>query len=1508
MRQMIRPGILLMLVGIFLLIVVSPVVGQVSVRPTSLSFGSVVAGKQKIDSFYVKSTVPYNLNTLTTSTSSFTIDGDPRAVILDSIKVRVVFSPAAVGAIVDSVMITHSGSTDPLKVYLTGTGLSGIVLGSPRTGATLATFTMVDTFATHPRIDSLTIRNQSGLSFTVTAMSIRNPEYTILTAVPFTINPSDSQRVKIRYQGSAVGRDPDTLFITHNMAVASSSPLKLPVSARSISHIRFGLLTGTTRTRTYDNLDTLRITAASAGTAAGRLDPQVPVDSARTARTSIWNPVDTVWVRVDSITFSTKHFRRLYPTPFVQRNGDAYDRNIDFIYQPKDLSPVHRDTLVMWTNDPIPSGNRITLLIEGASRRAIYLRTNGANSTMNFGTVGLGVSVDTLMRIHNFQDIALRVDSIALASRNPKYKIMTSTGFTVNRGDTARVAIRFTALDTVSNAAAGAMVDTVMLYSDFSATPLRLPLTAKVVSSVVYFPSVSTVAFGTLTVNLQKDSTIKVYNRTKSAYRIDSVTVYPGKNYYVLSNVLTTQLRAGDSTAIQVRFKPLTAGFTRDTLYIWHNFTDLAILNPTKIVLTGTGSTQALIDPSNYVTVDNVRGFEGNATSAPDSSYVETTIAGFYTNASTSDYGGTATGHRRSPNLSGSPNGSSARWTFKIDSTGPYLIYHYLMSSPNAGPGYYVHLRKFGVGGIVDSMRYDLQSNFSNVLGSGGGPGTWFPLMLHHIDGVGPNAASITIGADALSATFMRVDAIRFLRSRQKADLEFGRRSLDFSPIRVPEEFGQITLGTEYIRPFRLYNLGRDTVVISDIKFFGTTTPVPWFSAKNFTGQAIRIPPLTIGSDGKESGGFFDLQVAFGPYQEGSARDSMVISSNDENEAKAYSILMGEGVNYNFIMNASIGGSEPHWNAPAPPVVPTIPTYRESPNGSWLNSTRAGTAFPIRDANIQSRVNTGGTTTLPHQCWYEFQLPEIVAGKINTDGRYLLEWAGPQGSPNGYTNTLVKVTHTFGVPPDSGFFSSNLVPTSVPWVQIGGSAKTFFLAPGGPITVEFARNAQTDAAGGTGPFLRVDLLRIRKVPTGALIGVNVQQGAVIGFGDVSFRAPAGIDGKANQKSITVASRGESQIVVRSMRFRDGRYFKILGTVPSTANPLYLRALIGEQTFTLTFVPDRITPGFRDTLEVVSNSVRDSVLVVPVVGNGIGGIFYVDDDGSTQEVSSTPAFGGLYLNGWDKTKMNNWQVETNNTADSIGRGKTRRMLPIYFNGRAQFEWYPAIAASPGEPDSVLVNVAVTVPRGYAKAAPRARYKVFSTGGNITKDTLINQNSGVTTGASNMVELNLGNHWFLRGGRDIAGGQAFFGHVRLENDTAAVSAYYGTTTNFARRDTFALLADAIVLRELDRLQPSITDVKQEMPLVFALSQNYPNPFNPTTTIEFSIARAVPVDLKIYDLLGREVAELINSNGMNPGRYTIRWDGRNRFGQSVATGVYFYRLVAGDFVQSKKMVLVK
>lgn len=95
-------------------------------------------------------------------------------------------------------------------------------------------------------------------------------------------------------------------------------------------------------------------------------------------------------------------------------------------------------------------------------------------------------------------------------------------------------------------------------------------------------------------------------------------------------------------------------------------------------------------------------------------------------------------------------------------------------------------------------------------------------------------------------------------------------------------------------------------------------------------------------------------------------------------------------------------------------------------------------------------------------------------------------------------------------------------------------------------------------------------------------------------------------------------------------------------------------------------------------------------------------------------------------------------------------------------------------------------------------------------------------------------------------------------------------------------------------------------------FLLEQNYPNPFNPETHLRFRISGFPKgagglVELKIFDLLGREVKTLLNRQ-LPAGCYTVRWDGTNRTGQPVASGIYFYRLVIGDHILVRKMVLIR
>jgi FlgD Ig-like domain len=89
--------------------------------------------------------------------------------------------------------------------------------------------------------------------------------------------------------------------------------------------------------------------------------------------------------------------------------------------------------------------------------------------------------------------------------------------------------------------------------------------------------------------------------------------------------------------------------------------------------------------------------------------------------------------------------------------------------------------------------------------------------------------------------------------------------------------------------------------------------------------------------------------------------------------------------------------------------------------------------------------------------------------------------------------------------------------------------------------------------------------------------------------------------------------------------------------------------------------------------------------------------------------------------------------------------------------------------------------------------------------------------------------------------------------------------------------------------------------------SLSQNYPNPFNPQTTIAFTIKDRGAVTLKVYNVNGELVRTLANENRA-AGSYTLVWDGHNDSGQSVSSGVYFYKLVTNSFSQTKKMVLLK
>ena len=92
------------------------------------------------------------------------------------------------------------------------------------------------------------------------------------------------------------------------------------------------------------------------------------------------------------------------------------------------------------------------------------------------------------------------------------------------------------------------------------------------------------------------------------------------------------------------------------------------------------------------------------------------------------------------------------------------------------------------------------------------------------------------------------------------------------------------------------------------------------------------------------------------------------------------------------------------------------------------------------------------------------------------------------------------------------------------------------------------------------------------------------------------------------------------------------------------------------------------------------------------------------------------------------------------------------------------------------------------------------------------------------------------------------------------------------------------------------------KNSVPVSYFLAQNYPNPFNPTTKISYAIPKKSFVTIKIFDVLGKEVFQLVNQE-KSAGKYEAGFDA-----SAFSTGVYFYKIQAGDFVETKKMILLK
>jgi hypothetical protein len=114
-------------------------------------------------------------------------------------------------------------------------------------------------------------------------------------------------------------------------------------------------------------------------------------------------------------------------------------------------------------------------------------------------------------------------------------------------------------------------------------------------------------------------------------------------------------------------------------------------------------------------------------------------------------------------------------------------------------------------------------------------------------------------------------------------------------------------------------------------------------------------------------------------------------------------------------------------------------------------------------------------------------------------------------------------------------------------------------------------------------------------------------------------------------------------------------------------------------------------------------------------------------------------------------------------------------------------------------------------------------------------------------------------------------------------------------------------ALLKASIAAITTGVERVDQTVPKEYSLGQNYPNPFNPETWINFSLPTRQLVTLEVFDLLGKRVVTLVNET-KESGNYKLRWDGLSSGGDRLPSGVYVYRLQAGEFSFAKKMVMLK
>jgi len=317
----------------------------------------------------------------------------------------------------------------------------------------------------------------------------------------------------------------------------------------------------------------------------------------------------------------------------------------------------------------------------------------------------------------------------------------------------------------------------------------------------------------------------------------------------------------------------------------------------------------------------------------------------------------------------------------------------------------------------------------------------------------------------------------------------------------------------------------------------------------------------------------------------------------------------------------------------------------------------------------------------------------------------------------------------------------------------------------------------------------------------------------------------------------------------------------------------------------------------------------------VVSNYDGILSIFENDGTGTFISKTDyALGGYLLgvcaadlNGdlWCDIAVNDYSYYGSVMNVLVNNGDGTFAPPISYTARCPVALTAADLENDGDLDLIVANdygisVSVFENNGDATFADGVEYAVLSPpssvcAADLDNDTYADLVVAVRFDNSVQVLINDGDATFTAENAYDAGSAPYSVCAGdFDNDTdndLAIAAWYA--------DSLGILKNTTVTKGKG---PGNGPPEGMPPL-----SNYPNPFNPSTIIEFALASREHVSLVVYNINGQKIRQLADRE-FEAGTHAISWDGRDESGEPVATGVYFYRLKAGDIVQSKKMVLLK